>query len=532
MMLITISATTGKPGKKTPRPLDNRSLGPTRPASTRPRRRSIARANDFNRDPEPGQPGYDDHDPTVDPQEPSHPAGSDYEDFLAYLPHHTYIYRPTRDTTWTKDGVNAALPWPEPAVVNGKPKKIPPNTIIDRTAPIRCMSWLPGEPEVMIDCAVVAGGRIVKKRCHTYNLYQPPTLKPVEGDASPWLDHVERIYPDDWGHIVDCLAFKVQHPGAKINHALVLGGPPRIGKDALRVPVREAVGQWNVAEVSPEKVLSQWNDYQQSVICRISEAKDLGDFNRYNFYEATKVLIAASPDTVLVNSKYRPLIYIANVTLAVITTNHRVGAMYLPRDDLRHYVCWSEAKFEDFDKDYFNELFDWYDNENGCAIVADYLLKRDLSRFNPKAPPKLTPAFWAMVDRRHGVVESERRFRQLAARPKEQSPNAASIRAMRICCVPQRGQQTRGDVGNRRQTPNCLRPTRIVQSRGARCTRRAESENTSGKRQSARGGLRYQQISREKTAARPVNHSPAMMNPLINHKSTTMMRRSENGATR
>jgi hypothetical protein len=355
-----------------------------------------------NSDPGKGQAADGEPQPTVDPV-----VGSDYKDFLAYLPHHTYIYRPTRDVTWTKEGVNAALPWPNPAVVNGKPKKIPPNVIIDRNAPIRCMSWQPGEPEVMTNCAVVAGGRIVKKRCHTYNLYQPPTLKPVEGDASPWLDHVERIYPDDWGHIVDCLAFKVQHPGAKINHGLVLGGPPRIGKDAILVPVREAVGQWNVAEVSPEKVLGQWNDYQQSVICRISEAKDLGDFNRYNFYEATKVLIAAPPDTVLVNGKYRPLIYISNVTLAVITTNHRVGALYLPRDDLRHYVCWSESKFEDFDKDYFNDLFGWYENENGCAIVADFLMKRDLSRFNPKAPPKLTPAFWAMVDAEVAVETNE-----------------------------------------------------------------------------------------------------------------------------
>jgi hypothetical protein len=353
-----------------------------------------------NSDPGQGQPD------NGDPHGPPRGAELDYADFLAYLPHHTYIYRPTRDTTWTKEGVNAALPWPE-RVVNGKAKKIPPNTIIDHCAPIRCMSWLPGEPEVMPDCAVVAGGRIVKKRCNTYNLYLPPTLKPVEGDATRWLDHVKRLYPDDWGHIVDCLAFKVQHPGRKINHALVLGGLPRIGKDAIVTPVREAVGQWNVAEVSPEKVLSQWNDYQQSVICRISEAKDLGEFNRYNFYEATKTLIAAPPDTILVNSKYRPLIYIANVTLAVITTNHRVGALYLPRDDERHYVCWSEAKSEDFDKDYFNELFGWYENENGCAIVADYLLKRDLSRFNPKAPPRKTPAFWAMVDAEVSVETSE-----------------------------------------------------------------------------------------------------------------------------
>ena len=92
------------------------------------------------------------------------------------------------------------------------------------------------------------------------------------------------------------------------------------------------------------------------------------------------------------------MIYVPNVTLVIITTNHRHGALHMTRDDRRYGVYWSEAKKEDFDADYWSKIWRWYDNENGCAIVADFLLKRDLSRFDPKAAPKLTPAFWAMVD--------------------------------------------------------------------------------------------------------------------------------------
>ena len=344
---------------------------------------------------------------------------------------------------------------------------------------------------------VMKGGKVVAEGYHTYNLYLPPTLAPVAGDASPWLDHIKRIYPDDWQPI--------QHPGEKINHALVLGGGPGVGKDTLLEPVRRAVGDWNFAEASPNRILdSQYNGYRQSVIVRISEAKDLGEYKRYDLSETLKTLIAAPPDTLEVNDKYDRMIYLPNVTLVILTTNHRHGALHLTRDDRRYGVYWSEAKKEDFDAGYWDKIWRWYDNENGCAIVADFLLKRDLSRFDPKAAPKLTPAFWAMVD-----AEVSRETTELAdvidqlgvmqngevERPKAvtiemvisevikngvitdfaagctSERTAAAFRTcsngLRLRRLSQRGQQTRRDVEDRRQTPGRLRPTRIVQARGA-----------------------------------------------------------------
>ena len=326
---------------------------------------------------------------TIDPKrKQSRPATADLDDFAAYLPDHTFICRKTR-AFWTAAGVNAAFP----------SEVIPASEQIERGEPVHCMSWMPGDREIVRNTVVMKGGKVAAEGYHTYNLYLPPTLVPVAGDASLWLDHVKRIYPDDWQPIVDCLAFKVQHPGEKINHALVLGGGPGIGKDTLLEPARRAVGDWNFAEASPNRILdSQYNGYRQSVIVRISEAKDLGEYKRYDLSETLKTLIAAPPDTLEVNDKYDRMIYLPNVTLVILTTNHRHGALHLTRDDRRYGVYWSEAKKEDFDADYWDRIWGWYENENGCAIVADFLLKRDLSRFNPKAAPKLTPAFWAMVD--------------------------------------------------------------------------------------------------------------------------------------
>ena len=52
-------------------------------------------------------------------------------------------------------------------------------------------------------------------------------------EATPWLEHVQKIYGDDSDHIVTWLAHRVQKPQEKINHALVLGGLQGIGKDTL-----------------------------------------------------------------------------------------------------------------------------------------------------------------------------------------------------------------------------------------------------------------------------------------------------------
>ena len=54
-------------------------------------------------------------------------------------------------------------------------------------------------------------------------------------------------------------------------------------------------------------------------------------------------------------------------------------------------------KKEDFTEVYWNELWAWYD-DGGLEDVAAYLANLDLSNFNPKSPPKKTPAFWAIVD--------------------------------------------------------------------------------------------------------------------------------------
>jgi hypothetical protein len=191
----------------------------------------------------------------------------------------------------------------------------------------------------------------------------------------------------------------------------VLGGVPGIGKDTLLEPVKYAVGPWNFEEVSPKRLHnSPFNPYLKSVILRVSEARDEGEFDRFSFYETTKTMWAAPPDILSVNDKNMKFYPILNILGGVITTNHRSDALFLPPDDRRHFCLWSNKTKEDFSDHYWNKFWRWYDVEGsmrGVSDVAAFLVARDLSKFDPKKPPVKTAAFWDIVNSSRSSEESE-----------------------------------------------------------------------------------------------------------------------------
>ena len=95
-----------------------------------------------------------------------------------------------------------------------------------------------------------------------------------------------------------------------------------------------------------------------------------------------------------------------NVLGFIITTNHKTDGIYLPADDRRHFVAWSDRTKEEFTPDYWNELWGWYSN-GGFGHVAAYLTELDISDFDPNAPPPKTPAFWDIVNASKAPEDSE-----------------------------------------------------------------------------------------------------------------------------
>jgi hypothetical protein len=229
---------------------------------------------------------------------------------------------------------------------------------------------------------------------------------PKAGDVAPWLNHVSNVYPAAAEHVVAWLAHRVQHPDEKINHALVLGGKQGIGKDTLLEPIKHAVGPWNFVDVTPRHMLGRFNGYAKAVILRVSEARDLGDVDRYAFYDHMKLYTAAPPDVLRVDEKNLREYTVFNVCGVVITSNHKADGIYLPADDRRHYVAWSALSKEDFEPDCWTQLYRYYAT-GGNEAVAEYLATFDLSDFDPKAPPPKTEAFWEIVDAGRASEDAE-----------------------------------------------------------------------------------------------------------------------------
>jgi hypothetical protein len=391
------------------------------------------------------------------------------DDFWAYMPMHNYIFAPTR-AHWPGSSVKAKVP---PVALtdtggkpmlddNGRPRTLSPTSWLDRHQSVEQVTWAPGLPMIVEGRLVVDGGWIEHNGVRCFNLYLPPTIAPGDARlAEPWVQHVRCVYPGDAEHVMDWLAHRAQRPHEKINHALVLGGAQGIGKDTILEPIKHAVGPWNFVEVSPKQVLGRFNGFLKSVVLRISEARDLGEHDRFEFYDHVKAYTAAPPDVLRVDEKNLREYPVLNVCGIVITTNHKTDGIYLPPDDRRHFVAWSDLTKDDrrFLGGYWDSLWQWYE-EGGLGHVTAFLRERDLSGFDAKAPAPKTPAFWAIVDAGRAPEDSE------LADVLDKMGNPDALTLLRIInAAPSETQDWLRDRKNRKSIPHRLERCGYVRAR-------------------------------------------------------------------
>jgi hypothetical protein len=316
------------------------------------------------------------------------PSGS-FDDFIAYLPEHKYIFKAT-----------GAL-WP-PATINSILGANATN-VLDNVNPAHCMTWAPGLPTLITDRVRDKAGWIGAEGKCTFNDFRMPPVF-AGGDpalAQPWLDHIARLFPVgsvEYSHLIKVFAYRVRYPGEKVNYAIILGSDDQgIGKDSLLTPIETLLGEWNVADVSASLVMQdKYNPYLKSLLCKINEADDLGDADRFAFYNRRKTWSVAPPKHLDVRQMYTGLCYVDNVVLLIISSNNKAG-LFLPPEDRRNFVAWSSRVRTDFELGYFKRLHDWYSEPGTAHHIAAYLASVDLSDFDPKATPPETDAWRDIV---------------------------------------------------------------------------------------------------------------------------------------
>ena len=97
--------------------------------------------------------------------------GLQLNDFVAYMPMHNYIFKPTRET-WPASSVNAR--------VNLGDKKA--SEWLDKNAAVEQATWVPGKPMLIPGKIISDGGWIDAPDCTLFNLYRPPSMVPKSGE--------------------------------------------------------------------------------------------------------------------------------------------------------------------------------------------------------------------------------------------------------------------------------------------------------------------------------------------------------------
>jgi hypothetical protein len=235
---------------------------------------------------------------------------------------------------------------------------------------------------------------------------RPEVDVPVDADISMWLDHCQELVPEqaELEHIFDVMAFKVQHPEIKVNHAVLHAGDEGSGKDTFWAPFIWAIcGNHlkNRGIMDNNSVNSQWGYQLESEILIINELKEPDAATRRQLANQLKPIIAAPPEMLPINRKGLHPYMMANRLFVLAFSNDPVP-ISLASQDRRWFCVWSTAPRMDSNR--AKKMWDWY-RSGGFAAIASWLQARDVSAFNPSAPPMWTEFKANLVE--HGMSMAE-----------------------------------------------------------------------------------------------------------------------------
>lgn len=248
----------------------------------------------------------------------------------------------------------------------------------------------------------IPNGAMVEDGSKVYlNSYVPHVPKLVEGDPTPFLDHVARILPNphDRNIIMHYLASAVQNPGRKFQWWPVIQGAEGNGKSILGVILTFALGEHYTHLVNSSKLAKEgmnFNGWLQRKLLLIIEEIVLG--HKRDLLEEIKTLVTA--ERIPIERKGVEQITGDNRANGLMFTNHEDGVPITV--DTRRYAIfycaqqpntdWQQR--DGMDETYFINLIDWikgrgawaaHGKDYGAAVTSHYLMNMPLD-------PALDPA--------------------------------------------------------------------------------------------------------------------------------------------
>lgn len=247
------------------------------------------------------------------------------------------------------------------------------------------------------------------------NTFKGLPVAPVEGDCADVLallmHLVSESAPDEAGiskvlnFVMDWMAYPLQHPGAKMASALVFHGPQGTGKNLFWEAYARIFGEYATV-IGQAQLESQYNDWAGGKLFVIGD-EIAAPNDQAHQKNALKSLVTS--EIIQINVKFQPLRTERNHANFVFLSNDN-KPLALERDDRRYLVIYCPPKLT-------NGLYErvWQSLDAG-AVEAFYafLVKRDLSHFQPHTPPPMTTAKADLVEL--GLRPAERFARVWIAR--------------------------------------------------------------------------------------------------------------------
>jgi hypothetical protein len=258
--------------------------------------------------------------------------------------------------------------------------------------------YAPGESLFVGRGTDVYGNRWVNAR---------PSVDGEIGDISRWLNLLDRLVPveDEREHILNVMAYKLQHPEVKINHAVLHVGNEGCGKDTLWAPFIWAVcgpSLINRGYTDADTIHSQWGYALESEVLILNELKEPEAASRRALANKLKPIIAAPPEMLDINRKGLHPYQMVNRVFVLAFSNEQIPISLAQQD--RRWFCIQSASPRMTPEEGM-AIWNWY-KAGGYAQIAAFLYARDVSKFNPAAVPGMTEFKLGLIDLGRSGVES------------------------------------------------------------------------------------------------------------------------------
>lgn len=228
------------------------------------------------------------------------------------------------------------------------------------------------------------------------NMYVPPVIERTPGDASPFLNHIAAIIPDEGDRkiLFDWMAHIVKFPGFKIPWAPVIQSAEGIGKGVIKDVMTYAVGLPYVHYPNAQELADsggKFNGWMRNKVFILADEIKVDE--KRHMVEVLKPLV--SEKLIEVQSKGIDQKMEDNPACWAFFSNYK-DAVPVSKNGRRYAIFYSPLQTEamllarGMNDDYMKSIFSWL-HSGGLAIVADWLHNYPIERGAiPMRAPKTT----------------------------------------------------------------------------------------------------------------------------------------------